>query len=85
MASLRNLLQCRSVIVTHPLTWVQHFHHLFDSNITSPTRNMVEVPLSLERHLAKAIEHLQDHDEVARRIASNSWQLFQRYLSPAAK
>jgi hypothetical protein len=83
---LKYLQMCRSVIVSHPMRYIQHFHHLFNTNDRSPQQNMVEVPLPLEKHLAGVMQSLIDDDERAERIASNSWSYMrQRYLTPAAK
>jgi len=82
---LKYLQQCRSVIVSHPLTFIQHFHHLFNTDNDSPYQNMVEVPLPLEDHLPAVMRSLIEDDERSERIASNSWSfLREHYLSPAA-
>ena len=83
---LKYLQMCRSVIVSHPLRYIQHFHHLFNTNDRSPQQNMVEVPTPLEENLPAVMQALIADDERAERIASNSWSyLRQRYLTPAAK
>ncbi|CAH7688397.1 glycosyl transferase family 90-domain-containing protein [Phakopsora pachyrhizi] len=38
---LKYLLMCRSVIITHKLKYIQHFHHLFDSNSSSIDQNII--------------------------------------------
>ncbi|KAH8088263.1 glycosyl transferase family 90-domain-containing protein [Filobasidium floriforme] len=82
---LKYLQMCRSVIVSHPLRYIQHFHHLFNTNDRSPQQNMVEVPTPLEENLPAVMQALIADDERAERIASNSWSyLRQRYLTPAA-
>lgn len=83
---LKYLQMCRSVIVSHPMRFIQHFHHLFNTDNRSPNQNMVEVPLPLEDHLPRVMQALLENDDRAERIASNSWSyLRQRYLTPAAK
>ena len=83
---LKYLQMCRSVIVSHPLRYIQHFHHLFNMDDRSPHQNMVEVAMPLEDHLPQAMQALIEDDQRAERIASNSWSyLRQRYLTPAAK
>ena len=83
---LKYLQMCRSVIVSHPLRYIQHFHHLFNTDDRSPHQNMVEVAMPLEDHLPQAMQALIEDDQRAERIASNSWSyLRQRYLTPAAK
>ncbi len=81
---LRYLQNCRSVIVTHPLEWIQHYHHLFDAS-SSSSQNIVVVPTPLTEHLPRVMEHLLADPERAERIASESWRVFREgYLSPAA-
>jgi hypothetical protein len=68
------------------MEYIQHFHHLFNVDPSSPHQNMVEVAMPFETHLARAMEDLIADQDRAERIASNSWDLFrERYLSPAAK
>jgi hypothetical protein len=84
----RYLQQCRSVIVTHPLRYIQHFHHLMDSDMASPNQNIVEVPLPLTVNLPDVMAYLVDpaNEERMVQIANNSWNtLRERYLTPAAK
>jgi hypothetical protein len=83
---LKYLQMCRSVIISHPMTFIQHFHHLFNTDDRSPHQNMIEVPVPLEEHLPRVMEELINDDERAERIASNSWSyLREHYLTPAAK
>nr|XP_018999118.1 uncharacterized protein I203_08319 [Kwoniella mangroviensis CBS 8507]OCF62579.1 hypothetical protein I203_08319 [Kwoniella mangroviensis CBS 8507] len=84
---LKYLQQCRSVIVAHPLRYIQHYHHLFNVRDDDPDQNMVEVPLPLEENLAEVMEGLIDprNVEKVRRIADNSWKMMREgYISPAA-
>jgi hypothetical protein len=86
--ALRYLQQCRSVVVTHKLDYIQHYHHLFDTRADSTSRNMVEVPLPFEDNLAGIMAELTSPDASTelQRIANNSWNdLRQKYISPAAK
>lgn len=72
----------------HPLEWIQHYHHLFNSKDGDLDQNVVEVPLPLEKNLAPAMEKLLDpaNQERVERIADNSWRyLRQGYISPSAK
>lgn len=72
----------------HPLEWIQHYHHLFNSEDGDPDQNVVEVPIPLEEHLAPAMERLLDtaNQDQVERIAENSWRtLRQGYISPSAK
>ncbi|KAK4690016.1 hypothetical protein P7C73_g85, partial [Tremellales sp. Uapishka_1] len=84
---LKYLQQCRSVIVTHPLEYIQHYHHLLISSEKDPKQNIVEVPLPLEEHLPAAMEALLDptNQERRERIVENSWRdMREGYISPAA-
>jgi len=85
---VRYLQQCRSVIVTHPLQYIQHYHHLLNSNPNSPNQNIVEVPLTLQDHLPGVMEELRDPRNRRRveKIAENNWRdKRERWISPAAK
>jgi hypothetical protein len=74
---------CRSVIVSHKLQWIQHYHYLFKSSGTN--QNFVEVERDFS-DLNDAMEDLLNHPEKAKRIADNSVQVFrERYLTPAAE
>jgi len=87
-ADRRYLQQCRSVIVTHPLEWIQHYHHLMISDENDPLQNIVEVKRPLEKHLPGVMEKLLDpaNAEWVERIADNNWKYMRDgYISPAAK
>jgi hypothetical protein len=60
MSDDRYIQQCRSVIVTHPLEWIQHYHHLMVSDEKSPLQNVVEVKRPLEEHLPGVMKKLLD-------------------------
>ena len=84
----RYLQQCRSVIVTHPLEYIQHYHHLLNTNPHDSLQNMVEVPLPLEENLSSVMADLLDpiNAEWVEGIAEQSWKTMREgYISPAAK
>jgi len=83
----RYLQQCRSVIVTHPLEYIQHYHHLLNGVDDDPNQNVVMVPLPLEDHLPGVMNNLLLESSLpkVKRILDNSWSLLREgYLSPAA-
>ncbi|KAF2110169.1 glycosyl transferase family 90-domain-containing protein [Lophiotrema nucula] len=74
---------CRSVIVSHKLQWIQHYHYLFRSE--GPNQNFVEVERDFS-DLDYAMADLLAHPEKAKRIADNSVKVFrERYLTAAAE
>lgn len=91
---LRNLANCRSVIVMHQPTWVTFWMHLLNPDPTSTDQNVVYVPsqpwykarLSTLVHkfrlrwaqLPKVMENLQSNDDRAQRIAQNQWSLLRQ-------
>jgi hypothetical protein len=84
----RYLQQCRSIIVTHPLEYIQHFHQLLNGVDGDPNQNMVVVPLPLEKHLPDVMKDLLADSSLAKvqRILDNSWNIMREgYISPAAK
>ena len=38
-----NCSQCRSVVVSHKMKWLQHFHTALDADPNSPDQNIVEL------------------------------------------
>ncbi|KAH4208156.1 hypothetical protein HBI25_010260 [Parastagonospora nodorum] len=81
--SLKYRQLCRSVIVSHKLQWIQHYHYLFRNN--GSNQNFVEVERDFS-DLVPAMEDLLDHPEKAKRIADNSVAVFrERYLTQAAE
>lgn len=81
--SLKYRQLCRSVIVSHKLQWIQHYHYLFRNN--GSNQNFVEVERDFS-DLSAAMEDLLDHPEKAKRIADNSVAVFrERYLTQAAE
>ncbi|WVQ79560.1 hypothetical protein IAT38_001659 [Cryptococcus sp. DSM 104549] len=84
---LKYLQQCRSVVVAHPLKYIQHYHHLLNGREGDPHQNYVEVPLPLEENLPAVMEKLllPENEEMVQRIAENSWEdMRQGWISPAA-
>ncbi|KDN52678.1 hypothetical protein K437DRAFT_220061 [Tilletiaria anomala UBC 951] len=41
---LRYLQNCKTVIITHPPRWIQHWTHLYNADWNSPDQNIVYVP-----------------------------------------
>ncbi|KAF2000766.1 hypothetical protein P154DRAFT_522358 [Amniculicola lignicola CBS 123094] len=81
--SLKYRQLCRSVIVSHKLQWIQHYHYLLLSNGTN--QNFVEVERDFS-NLDEAMEDLLAHPEKAKRIADNNVEIFrERYLTAAAE
>lgn len=77
------LLNCRSVMISHPLVWREAHHGALISSGTDA--NFVEVAHDFS-DLERKVEYLIDHVEVAERIANNSVTTFRdRYLTPAAE
>ena len=84
---LKYLLNCASVLISHPLRFIEHYHHLLDASPSSPTQNYVQAKRDFSD--LPNIMHLylsQKHFERAKHIAENARTLFrQRYLTPAAE
>lgn len=95
---LRNLINCRSVIVMHPPHWVTFWNHRLIPD-RGTDQNVVYVPrtpwwrhplLMFSEHrlrwarLPSVMRTLQSNDEYAHHIARNSWKLRERHLSPAS-
>lgn len=77
------LLNCHSVVISHPLTWKEMHHAAMVSS--GPDANYVEVAHDFS-DLGRKIEFLVDHPDVAERIADNAVKTFRdRYLTPAAE
>ncbi|SNX84763.1 uncharacterized protein MEPE_03472 [Melanopsichium pennsylvanicum] len=53
------LWSCRSVTISHPLEWTQHFHPALNSNPRSPEQNYVQLPGPLFSGLEETILALQ--------------------------
>lgn len=77
------LLNCRSVVISHPLEWREAHHAALvssglDANYVEVDRDFADLP--------HKIDYLIDHPEVAERIANNAVRTFRdRYLTPAAE
>ncbi|KAL4920806.1 DUF821 domain protein [Aspergillus aurantiobrunneus] len=77
------LLNCRSVVISHKLQWVEAHHGALISS--GPEANYVEVERDFS-DLERKIEFLIDNPETAERIAQNAVRTFRdRYLTPAAE
>ncbi|BGP28598.1 hypothetical protein JCM10296v2_000334 [Rhodotorula toruloides] len=78
---LKYLTQCRSVIVAHKMRYVQHFHHLFNSDPTSPSQNIVISPGRNFDNIASVMSDLLSDDAKAKKIADTSYEFWQHWLS----
>lgn len=81
---LKYLLNCHSVVLSHELRWVEHFHHLLrhsgpDQNYVRLKRDFSDLPKTMANLLKpKSMQFAED-------IASNARATFRtRYLTPAA-
>ena len=80
---LKYIQNCRSVIVMHEMTWLQHHTHLMVKE--GKGQNYVEVQRDFS-DLDKAMGKLKADDALARRVADNNVRTFrERYLTPAAE
>nr|BAV69316.1 putative glycosyltransferase [Penicillium brasilianum] len=77
------LLNCRSVVISHPLIWREAHHAALVSS--GPEANYVEVEQDFA-DLPRKVDFLIDNPQVAERIAENAVRTFRdRYLTPAAE
>ncbi|KAL4806354.1 glycosyl transferase family 90-domain-containing protein [Aspergillus unguis] len=77
------LLNCRSVVISHKLQWIEAHHGALISS--GPDANYVEVNRDFS-DLEHKLEFLLDNPEAAERIAENAVRTFRdRYLTPAAE
>jgi hypothetical protein len=77
------LLNCRSVVISHPLVWREAHHGALVSS--GPEANYIEVDQEFSDLPAK-IDYLIDNPKVAEQIAENAVRTFRdRYLTPAAE
>ncbi|GAA6035919.1 hypothetical protein JCM8097_005164 [Rhodosporidiobolus ruineniae] len=81
---LKYLTQCRSVIIAHEMKFVQHFHHLFNDDPLSPSQNLVTSPGRGFDELPSVMADLLADDAKAQRIANNSYEFWQKWLSPSS-
>ena len=82
---LKYLLNCHSIVVSHPLGWKEHFHHLMKPS--GPDQNIIEVRRDFS-DLPKKMEYLLKPKNLQRAeaIADNARSTFrERYLTPAAE
>ncbi|KAF2438656.1 hypothetical protein P171DRAFT_525793 [Karstenula rhodostoma CBS 690.94] len=74
---------CRSVVVSHKLQWIQHYHYLLLAS--GAKQNYVEVERDFS-DLSSTMDDLLAHPEKAKRIADNSVKTFrERYMTGAAE
>lgn len=82
---LKYLLNCESVLVSHELKWIEHFHHLLEADGEGQNYVLVERDFS---DLERQVESLLTPNGIpkAEAIAANAREMFrERYLSPAAE
>ncbi len=80
---LKYLQSCKSVIFAHKMDWIQHHQPLMRSK--GPEQNFVEVDDDFKA-LSEKISWFKEHDDEAKRIASNNVRTFrEHYLTPAAE
>jgi hypothetical protein len=65
----RYILQCKSVVVSPDMEFIQHFHHLINGTMGSPEQNMVIIPGTEWKTLASTMEYLVDNDSFAEKLA----------------
>ncbi|OJJ97719.1 hypothetical protein ASPACDRAFT_62689 [Aspergillus aculeatus ATCC 16872] len=79
------LLNCKSVVLSHPLSW-REAHHAALVAAPHPEANYVVVEEEGWGDLDAKMRWLIDHPEVAERIAEEAVRTFRdRYLTPAAE
>lgn len=66
------------------MKYIQHFHHLFNADPTSPDQNLVIVPGKGFERLPETMQVLLDNDEWSERIANNSFNFYRHWLSAAS-
>lgn len=82
---LKYLLNCHSVLLSHELNWIEHFHHLLkpsgkDQNYIQTKRDFSDLPKKMRSLLKPA------NTQKAQHIADNARKMFrERYLTPAAE
>lgn len=80
---MKFLLNCRSVLMTHKLHWIELYHHLLVSS--GPNQNYVQLEADFS-DLEEKMDYYLSHIDEAERIADNSVNTMRRrYLSPAAE
>lgn len=63
------------------MRYVQHFHHLFNSDPTSPSQNIVISPGRNFDNIASVMSDLLSDDAKAKKIADTSYEFWQHWLS----
>ena len=66
------------------MKYIQHFHHLFNPDPTSPDQNIVITPGDDFEHLPEVMNVLLSDDARAEIIATNSFNFYRHWLSPAS-
>ena len=83
---LKYLLNCHSIVITHELQWIEHYHHLLIS--TGSNENYIKVKRGfsdLRSTMSKAVRASWQQDQGVG-IANNAKRTFrERYLTPAAE
>ncbi|KAL2353033.1 glycosyl transferase family 90-domain-containing protein [Cryomyces antarcticus] len=80
---LKYLLLCSSLLLTHPLRFIEHFTHLLSP--TGPQQNHVQLRRDFV-DLPSTMDHYLAHPDRAALIADNARRTFrERYLTPAAE
>jgi hypothetical protein len=82
---LKALLNCHSVLVSHKLKWIEHFHHLLIPS--GKAQNYIPVKRDFS-DLPKKMRHLLQPSNIlyAQQIADNARSTFREcYLTPAAE
>jgi len=80
------LLNCHSVVLSHPLNWIEHFHHLLQpsgeaQNYVQTKRDFSDLP----RKMASLLKTTNIRSST-QKIADNARATFrERYLTPAAE
>lgn len=81
---LKYLQNCRSVLVTHPLEWIQHYQGLMISS--GARQNFVEVRRDFADLESTILGLEKGRASAAEKIAEESVRVFrERYLTPAAE
>ncbi|KAK9899146.1 hypothetical protein P389DRAFT_140326 [Cystobasidium minutum MCA 4210] len=81
---LKYLLACRSVVVAHEMQFIQHFHHLMDSQMNSTTQNIVIIPGQKWEQLPATMSTMLEDDDFSEALAERSHKFWRYYLSPAS-
>ncbi|KAF3904742.1 hypothetical protein ABW20_dc0101475 [Dactylellina cionopaga] len=81
---LKYLMMCRSVVMTHELEFIQHFHPIMNSNPSSPDQNLVVIPGRKWKTLPETMQYLIDNDKAAEEFADRSSKFWKHYLSKAS-